>query len=665
MSVINDIVFTDATDHELYKGNHKFISIKSIDILNDSISELYEIKMVFSFIYDPNSKTYRFLNGIDINSLLGKTVQFYFSYEGNKKKYFSGMIDRILVSQKNSKIELDEFTLILKPFLYLLTKNKTSRAWVGLNTKDIIEAVLSKYSKYIKFSFDIKRNKDHIKQRINTVQYNQTDYEFLCRLLHEEGLNFIIEQLEGQGSDGYTSQNVCILDDAKSYFDKNKQEATKINVSTEFFDYNRKVELSSYEISSTYDDAREFKTDKEIHFTRTEFVKNALFQMECNPNLNNSTEVLEVSSAYVQTEYYRRTCLNETVFGTDKLNVLSLGQKIKFSFRDNYPTYLNPKEHYLYSLNHKYIKQNTLKHYNYEVEISAFPAESANSNETLTYIHDYKVTKVTPPSSINAFIYADENNAIKRVIGNEKEGAKNPGELIAITLPWQNKNEKTRMDKSSPFIWARATQIQASENSGIYIDRSAGTESNITFNNGDIEQPVINAAFTNSIIKIPKEISNGIYIQYDSSELTRTIAMKISEKIKDEDTKSVSILKMDNKNFKVNITDNKNASDLQMNHEGSLITKVTKEKTNSKLNLTGENIYVGISQESNISEIEMKSNGNAELNTSNDINLITKKNIKIKSDDTIDLNSNQADITVNNSANIKGKSVNINKVKIS
>jgi type VI secretion system secreted protein VgrG len=78
------------------------------------------------------------------------------------------------------------FTLEIRPWIWFLTKTWNNRIFQNLNAVDIIKKVFSDRG-FSDYTVTVSRTPD---VRVYTVQYNETDYAFICRLMEEEGMYF-------------------------------------------------------------------------------------------------------------------------------------------------------------------------------------------------------------------------------------------------------------------------------------------------------------------------------------------------------------------------------------------------------------------------------------------------------------------------------------------
>ena len=84
-----------------------------------------------------------------------------------------------------------QYRLILKPWLYLLTQTHNSRIYQQQSIPDVIKAVLEAYPYAVEW-----RLAQEYPIRDYIVQYDESDYDFVARLLAEAGINYHFEHQE-------------------------------------------------------------------------------------------------------------------------------------------------------------------------------------------------------------------------------------------------------------------------------------------------------------------------------------------------------------------------------------------------------------------------------------------------------------------------------------
>ena len=86
------------------------------------------------------------------------------------------------------------FTLEIRPWLWFLTKTSNNRIFQNMNTVDIIKKIFGDRG-FADYTINTSRTPD---PRIYCVQYNETDFAFISRLLEEEGMYYFSTVTSGK-----------------------------------------------------------------------------------------------------------------------------------------------------------------------------------------------------------------------------------------------------------------------------------------------------------------------------------------------------------------------------------------------------------------------------------------------------------------------------------
>ena len=691
MSAVSDVVFTNCVDELLFLKDKNNIDIDSVEIKNDGISNLFEIEIKLSHKNDKENESSKFsIKENKMQILNGKSIQFYFNGKFNKddgtnekedfKNFYSGIITETSLCSLSNMDNYYQYKIIIRPALWLLTQNYHDRAWLEKDTDEIIESIFKAYPDYIYFSKkeNINRNGqdlDYKRVRTNTIQYNESDYDFLCRLLQEEGLSYIIEheQTEVNTKDDIKSyQKVKLVYDINSYFDskykniKNEKDGGLIKVSPYSFNYNHTAKLSNYKLTASFIDQRKHLENFEYSNTVD---KKPIFNLLSKPNINNTklSDSVLILKDYLENahkiEFKRLKTISNLVTGSNFSKPLKLGQQIQFEGRKSKNEILNNSNiHYIFNLNHKYVKQER----GYSLEFMAYPSQTQ-------YIHDYKISDNEISKHLIAYIYGDENGNTKEILGDGHDGAINPGNLIAISFPFQKFSSKDILDKYqlSAYSLARVEKLVASNGSESRFPLEAGNEAKIGFLNGDINQPVVEGVFLNSLNKAAEPISKkektktyGFFL----SSNEKSEKMFAVENLSNNKSYSQSLLQKDNikntVNNEENENDKKNAA-VELNGLGNATVATTQLVSiiSEKGNIATE------AKEGNISTVTEKGDISTKAKEGK-ISTITEKGdisneAKEGNISTVTKKGNISNEAEKGNINSKAKKVNMNKVTVS
>ncbi|MDA9556447.1 type VI secretion system tip protein VgrG [Vibrio sp.] len=182
-----------------YKDKEHLISQLSIE---ESLSEPYTInaRLVSSTFV--------------INQQLGQEIGFncYDNNNGNLSlaRSYHGIITSIQQVEMESSLQYASYELTVAPWLWLLKHTHAFRVYQEKTTKDIVTDIFNNAG----FSGKFTINGAPSTKREYCLQYNESDFDFITRLLSEEGLVYFFEQS--------SSGHKLIIQDAQSPFDKAK-----------------------------------------------------------------------------------------------------------------------------------------------------------------------------------------------------------------------------------------------------------------------------------------------------------------------------------------------------------------------------------------------------------------------------------------------------------
>lgn len=144
------------------------------------------ISMLFRFRLDLMS-----LNpSIDFKAIMGQNVTVSVELPDGGQRYFNGIISRFRQNRgKNGEENYTSYDATLVPSLWLLDIRSNYRIFQNRNIPDIVSDVLKKAGIS---HVEINTRKNH-PQWEYCVQYGETDFNFISRLMEEEGIYYFFE----------------------------------------------------------------------------------------------------------------------------------------------------------------------------------------------------------------------------------------------------------------------------------------------------------------------------------------------------------------------------------------------------------------------------------------------------------------------------------------
>jgi type VI secretion system secreted protein VgrG len=111
---------------------------------------------------------------------------------GDPKRWFSGLISEFRLTKIEDR--LAHYEAVVRPWLWFLGNATDCRIFQNMNAIEIVEKIFSKYGP-VKFE---KRLQGSYLTREYCVQYDETDLDFVQRLLEHEGVMYFFEHGDGE-----------------------------------------------------------------------------------------------------------------------------------------------------------------------------------------------------------------------------------------------------------------------------------------------------------------------------------------------------------------------------------------------------------------------------------------------------------------------------------
>jgi type VI secretion system secreted protein VgrG len=144
------------------------------------------------------------------DQLIGKGVTLTLELPGEKKRHFNGMVNRFSAGGRDERFAYYRAEVV--PWLWLLTLTSDCKVWQFKTVPEIIEDVFKewqgKFSDLVKFENKLKG--DYLKVDY-CVQYRETDFNFISRLMEQEGICYFFKHDE--------SGHTLVLGDEPSVFE--------------------------------------------------------------------------------------------------------------------------------------------------------------------------------------------------------------------------------------------------------------------------------------------------------------------------------------------------------------------------------------------------------------------------------------------------------------
>ncbi|MBL8316476.1 MAG: type VI secretion system tip protein VgrG [Rubrivivax sp.] len=130
----------------------------------------------------------------DLNAekLLGKPMGVELKRADGSKRHFNGICTRFGIAPPQGRYY--GYRASVRPWLWYLTRTADCRIFQDLSVPEIVEKVFADHGPIANFQFKLDRS---YRTRVYCVQYRETDFNFVARLLEDEGIYWYFEHSEG------------------------------------------------------------------------------------------------------------------------------------------------------------------------------------------------------------------------------------------------------------------------------------------------------------------------------------------------------------------------------------------------------------------------------------------------------------------------------------
>lgn len=130
--------------------------------------------------------------GLDFSKVVGKSATVSLNLDASKKRYVNGVVTRFV--QTGGDLDFATYHAELRPWLWWLTLRTDSRIFQAKTTPDIIKSVFSDLG----FSDFKDQMTATYTAREYCVQYQETAFDFISRLMEEDGIYYYFEHEDGK-----------------------------------------------------------------------------------------------------------------------------------------------------------------------------------------------------------------------------------------------------------------------------------------------------------------------------------------------------------------------------------------------------------------------------------------------------------------------------------
>jgi type VI secretion system secreted protein VgrG len=159
-----------------------------------------ELSRPFEYVADLLSEH----DDIDPNKLLGQPMTIMVRTADDRVRYFQGLVSHF--SYRGPEAAYAHYQAVIRPWFWFLSHNSDCRIFQDMTVRDVFEKVAKDTHQFSDFQWNTTAT---YKKRDYCVQYRESDFNFLSRLLEEEGIYYYFEHEESKHTmvlgDSYTA----------------------------------------------------------------------------------------------------------------------------------------------------------------------------------------------------------------------------------------------------------------------------------------------------------------------------------------------------------------------------------------------------------------------------------------------------------------------------
>lgn len=440
-------------------------------------------------------------HSLPFDAIVGKGATVKVVTSDGAERYINGVISSFTQGATSAlaeqSVSFANYRATLVPWLWLLTRTTDCRIFQDRKATDIIRKIFHEYGFR---DFEMRLHTDPPK-RDYCVQYRETDFNFVSRLMEEEGICYFFEHSEDK-------HTLVLADDPSEFKPSPHQPAARYSLD--------ETSLLEEDVVTAWDVAQEVRPGR---YESTDFnfeEPSASLAAGVNGRGARVYEIYEYPGDYYKRdrgEQLVRIRMQEqetplvTIRGESTCRAFTSGQR--FDLRGHYRRDLN-KAYLLTSLRHV-------------ADVGASYRSAEGADLGATYRNSFECVPATthyrPPRDTPAPVVRGSQTAI--VVGR-------PGDEIhtdsygrvKVRFHWDREARREQRNEDSS-CWIRTSQPWAGQNWGTVAIPRVGQEVIVDFLEGDPDRPIITGRVYNGEQMPPYDLPDGGHIMGFRSNSTK------------------------------------------------------------------------------------------------------------------------------------------------
>jgi type VI secretion system secreted protein VgrG len=434
-------------------------------------------------------------DSIAANSIVGKNVTFSVQFADGSWRYFNGHVSRFAYCGKGDRLNMYRAEVV--PWLWFLTRTSDCRIFQNKKVPEIVEQIFKDLG-FKDYKMDVKGNHP---QWEYCVQYRETDFNFISRLLEQEGMYYFFHHENGK--------HTMVISDHKGAYIDGKDAEVEMGgrlSAPDLFDH-----IYTWEHHHEYRSGKWAHTDYNFETPSTSLMANSNSVVSLDNN--KAFEFYDFPGEYgkkpdgdaqVKLRMEEEEAPHDRVQGESHSRSFSPGVKFKvkkhFNKGEEGKGYVLTRVQHVAQAGTTYVTTPEPSFDSYRNHFVGIPDSIA-----------YRPPRVTPAPMIHGSQTAVVVGPKGEEIYTDKYGR------IKVQFHWDREGKKD--EKSS--CWIRCQQTSAGKNWGAMFIPRIGQEVVVSYLEGDPDRPLVTGVVYNAeqmpAYELPKEMTKS-YIKTNSSK---------------------------------------------------------------------------------------------------------------------------------------------------
>jgi len=557
---------------------------------------------------------------IDPNAILGKTVTVKLEMPDEGFRYFNGYVTRF--TQQGVRGRYNAYQAIVRPWFWFLTRRANCRIFQQMTVPDIIKKIFNDYPGVADAKFELT---GAYQKWDYCVQYRESDFNFVSRLMEQEGIYYYFKHEEGRHflvvSDSYSAHSAFAGYEQIPFVPQDKMTRPE------------QERISSWIFTREIQPGRYVTDDYDFERPSVELQVKTKIKRE---HQHADYEVYEYPGEYVKIdegEHYIQSRIEElhVEYELARGNTNARGMNVGHLFKLVGQTRSDQNIEYLVVSTHHHLQYS---------EYESMDAQGSSYECGFTVLNSrqqFRSARTTPKPMVQgpqtAVVVGPDGDEIY----TDKYGR------VKVQFHWDREGEKNQ----NSSCWIRVSHPWAGKNWGMIAIPRIGQEVIVDFLEGDPDQPIITGRVYNAEQMPPYALPANMTQTGMLSRSSKTGTGANANELRFEDKKGAEQVYLHaEKNQDIEVENDEThwvGHDRKKNIDNDETTHVKHDRTETVDN--NETITIGVDRTEKVGsneKITIGSNRTESVGANEDITIGANRTEKVGSNETITIGSNRS-----------------------